>query len=117
MVSFGGEQSLERYLALSARGIPFNFAHAVGNAAIMFAAGPALVRIVDRYRDRFEVEWEPLASPAAASRQCSSVRRSRTSLLGRALPALLCSPASAQAPAASDGSEQRCELAAHGAGR
>ncbi len=59
MVSFGGEQSLDRYLALSIRGIPFNIAHAVGNAAIMLAAGPALVRIVDRYRDRFEVEWEP----------------------------------------------------------
>ncbi len=60
MVSFGGEQSLDRYLALSIRGIPFNIAHAVGNAAIMLAAGPALVRIVDRYRDRFEVEWEPV---------------------------------------------------------
>ena len=39
MVSFGGEQSLERYLTLSVRSIPFNIAHAVGNAAIMLAAG------------------------------------------------------------------------------
>ncbi len=28
MVSYGGEQSLDRYLALSARGLPFNIAHA-----------------------------------------------------------------------------------------
>ncbi len=67
MVSFGGEQSLERYLALSARGIPFNVAHAVGNAAIMLAAGPALVRIVDRYRERFDVEWVPLAGGTDAA--------------------------------------------------
>jgi energy-coupling factor transport system substrate-specific component len=63
MVNFGGEQSLDRYLALSARAIPFNVAHALGNAALMLAAGPALVRIVDRYRDRSEVEWEPRPAP------------------------------------------------------
>jgi hypothetical protein len=57
MVSFGGEQSLERYLALSARGIPFNLAHAAGNAALMLAAGPAMVRMLDRYRTRFEFRW------------------------------------------------------------
>ncbi len=62
MVNFGGEQSLDRYLALSARGIPFNIAHAFGNAALMLAAGPAIVRMLDRYRERFEVRW--LDSPA-----------------------------------------------------
>ncbi len=57
MVSYGGEQSLDRYLALSARGIPFNVIHAAGNFTLMLAAGPALVRMLDRYRDRFEFEW------------------------------------------------------------
>ena len=33
MVTYGGEQSLDRYLALSARGVPFNVAHALGNFA------------------------------------------------------------------------------------
>lgn len=68
MVSFGGEQSLDRYLALSARGIPFNVAHAAGNAALMLAAGPAMVRMLDRYRERFEVRWSdvPLARTVAA---------------------------------------------------
>ena len=68
MVSFGGEQSLDRYLALSARGIPFNVAHAAGNALLMLAAGPAMVRMLDRYRERFEVHWSdvPLARTVAA---------------------------------------------------
>ncbi|HXF00860.1 MAG TPA: prenyltransferase/squalene oxidase repeat-containing protein [Solirubrobacterales bacterium] len=57
MVSYGGEQSLDRYLALSARGIPFNVAHAAGNIALALAAGPALVRMVSRYRSRFEFTW------------------------------------------------------------
>ena len=59
MVSYGGEQSFDRYLALSARGIPFNVAHAAGNFAIAFAAGPALVRIISRYRERLQFRWHP----------------------------------------------------------
>lgn len=57
MIEFGGEQSLDRYLALSARGLPFNIAHAAGNFVLMLAAGPALVRMLDRYRDRFTYRW------------------------------------------------------------
>ena len=67
MVEFGGEQSLDRYLALSARGIPFNIAHAAGNFVLMFAAGPALVRMLDRYRGRFAYRWSdaPIGRAAA----------------------------------------------------
>jgi uncharacterized membrane protein len=57
MVGYGGEQSLERYLAISARGVPFNVAHAVGNVAFALAAGPALARMISRYRTRFEFRW------------------------------------------------------------
>jgi energy-coupling factor transport system substrate-specific component len=59
MVTFGGEQSLDRYLALSARALPFNIAHAVGNFAIALAAGPALVRMISRFRQRSEFTWRP----------------------------------------------------------
>ncbi len=59
MVSYGGEQSLDRYLAISARGVPFNVAHAAGNVVLALAAGPALVRMIARYRDRFEFRWRP----------------------------------------------------------
>jgi hypothetical protein len=59
MFSFGGEQSLDRYLAISARGLPFNIAHAAGNAALALVAGPAMVRMLLRYRQRFEFAWKP----------------------------------------------------------
>src|SRR4051812_27827610 len=59
MVTYGGEQSLDRYLALSARGVPFNLTHAAGNIAIALAAGPALVRMISRFRTRLEFEWRP----------------------------------------------------------
>jgi len=59
MVTYGGEQSLDRFLALSARGLPFNIAHAAGNAALALVAGPAMVRMLGRYRRRFEFAWKP----------------------------------------------------------
>ncbi len=73
MVGYGGEQSLDRYLAISARGVPFNVAHAAGNFVIALAAGPALVRMISRYRQRFEFEWRRPArgrnrSPRSRSR-------------------------------------------------
>ena len=67
MVTYGGEQSLDRYLALSARGLPFNVAHAAGNVAFALVAGPALVRMLTRYRTRFEFAWKQGAAPAGAS--------------------------------------------------
>ena len=66
MVTYGGEQSLDRYLALSARAIPFNLAHAAGNVALALVAGPTLVRMLERYRARCEFRWRP-AGPAVAS--------------------------------------------------
>ena len=63
MVGFGGEQSLDRYLAISARGLPFNIAHAAGNAALALVAGPAMVRMLMRYRRRFEFAWKPAPGP------------------------------------------------------
>jgi energy-coupling factor transport system substrate-specific component len=66
MVGYGGEQSLDRYLAISARGVPFNVAHAAGNVILALAAGPALVRMISRYRERFEFRWrEAGAAPLA----------------------------------------------------
>ncbi len=67
MFSFGGEQSLDRYLAISARGLPFNIAHAAGNAALALVAGPAMVRMLTRYRRRFEFAWRP--APGASPRR------------------------------------------------
>lgn len=68
MFSFGGEQSLDRYLAISARSLPFNIAHAVGNAALALVAGPAMVRMLTRYRRRFEFAWKPAPGPSPRPR-------------------------------------------------
>ena len=68
MVTYGGEQSLGRFLALSARGLPFNIAHAAGNAALALVAGPAMTRMLLRYRHRFEFAWsKDAAAPSARS--------------------------------------------------
>jgi energy-coupling factor transport system substrate-specific component len=67
MVTYGGEQSLDRFLALSARGIPFNVAHAAGNAALALVAGPAIVRMLLRYRRRFEFAWGDRRVPGRSS--------------------------------------------------
>jgi energy-coupling factor transport system substrate-specific component len=65
MVTYGGEQSLDRYLALSARGVPFNVAHAAGNFVLALAAGPALVRMISRYRTRLQFSWRPAGALSA----------------------------------------------------
>jgi energy-coupling factor transport system substrate-specific component len=67
MVTYGGEQSLDRYLALSARAVPFNVAHALGNAAFALAAGPAVVAILSRFRSRMEFTWRPAPAAGAAA--------------------------------------------------
>ena len=65
MVTYGGEQSLDRYLALSARGIPFNVAHAAGNIVLALVAGPALVRMLARFRERCEFRWRERVATAS----------------------------------------------------
>ena len=57
LVTAGGPQTLDRYIAISARGLPFNAAHAAGNLILALAAGPALVRLIGRYRARLEFSW------------------------------------------------------------
>ncbi len=54
MVSFGGEITLDRYLALEARAIPFDAAHIFGNVVFALAAGPAIIAALRRFRERFE---------------------------------------------------------------
>ncbi|MET0305506.1 MAG: prenyltransferase/squalene oxidase repeat-containing protein [Solirubrobacterales bacterium] len=62
MATYGGDLSLQRFLALESRAIPFDAAHAIGNATLAFVAGPAMVRMLTRFRQRFE--WR---TPAVAS--------------------------------------------------
>ncbi len=54
MATYGGDLSLERFGVLEARAIPFDAAHAGGNFVIALLAGPAMVRMLARFRERFE---------------------------------------------------------------
>jgi prenyltransferase/squalene oxidase-like repeat protein len=62
MATYGGDLSLDRFLALEARAIPFDLAHVVGNVAFALLAGPAMVRMLVRFRQRFQ--WR---TPAVAT--------------------------------------------------
>ena len=60
-VSFS-DHSLGAYLAMAGSALAFDIAHAVGNVLFALAFGPALLRAIRRFRERFEVTWRP--SPA-----------------------------------------------------
>ena len=62
MATYGGDLSLQRFLALEARAVPFDAAHAIGNATLALIAGPAMLRMLVRFRERFE--WR---APAVVS--------------------------------------------------
>jgi energy-coupling factor transport system substrate-specific component len=65
LLNFAAERTLDSYLALSATSLPFNVAHAVGNALLYLVFGPGFVRMLLRFRRRFEIDWGP-ASPRTA---------------------------------------------------
>jgi len=80
MATYGGDLSLQRFLALESRAIPFDAVHAIGNVTLALVAGPAMVRMLVRFRERFQ--WRV---PTAAA------------VLLVALAALSALPAGAQA--------------------
>jgi energy-coupling factor transport system substrate-specific component len=54
MATYGGDLSWQRFLTLEARAIPFDAAHAIGNVTLALIAGPAMVRMLVRFRERFQ---------------------------------------------------------------
>jgi energy-coupling factor transport system substrate-specific component len=54
MATYGGDLSLQRFGVLEARAVPFDVAHAAANVALALIAGPAMVRMLIRFRERFE---------------------------------------------------------------
>jgi energy-coupling factor transport system substrate-specific component len=102
MVTYGGEQSLGRFLALSARGLPFNIAHAAGNAALALVAGPAMTRMLLRYRHRFEFAWSKDA--AAPSGRASGITAGAACVIAALLIATPVLAGGERARASGDGS-------------
>ena len=62
----GGDHSLAKLGAYFVTSLPFDIAHVVGNVAFCLVFGPALVRALTRYRERFEITWRPAPALAAS---------------------------------------------------
>ncbi|HEX5375313.1 MAG TPA: prenyltransferase/squalene oxidase repeat-containing protein, partial [Solirubrobacterales bacterium] len=80
MATYGGDLSIQRFLVLETRAIPFDAAHAIGNVAFALLAGPAMVRMLTRFRERFQ--WRTPSVVTAL-------------LVALVLPAAVATPASA----------------------
>ncbi len=63
--TYTGAHTLGEFLTISATSLPFNIAHAVGNVLFCLAFGPAFLRALLRYRERFTVRWAPLVASGA----------------------------------------------------
>jgi energy-coupling factor transport system substrate-specific component len=101
MVTYGGDVTLERFGALESRAVPFDVAHAAGNVALALVAGPMMIRMLIRYRERFEWKRGPLPDVPARARPVLTT-----------LAVLLCAGAVAAAPAVATPREGSAWLAA-----
>jgi hypothetical protein len=67
MATYGGDLSLQHFLVLEARAIPFEVAHVLGNVVLALIAGPAIVRMLVRFRERFEWQRREGGAPRPAA--------------------------------------------------
>ena len=58
-VTYSGDHTFAKLAAYTATSLPFDLAHVIGNVAFCLAFGPALVAALQRFRERFEVDWLP----------------------------------------------------------
>ncbi|MGN6202906.1 MAG: prenyltransferase/squalene oxidase repeat-containing protein [Solirubrobacterales bacterium] len=65
MATYGGDLSWKHFWALEGRAIPFDVAHVTGNVVLALVAGPAMVRMLARFRERFE--WRRGSAPELSS--------------------------------------------------
>jgi len=63
MATYGGDLSWKHFWVLEGRAIPFEVAHVAGNVVLALVAGPAMVRMLVRFRERFE--WRRGTAPAS----------------------------------------------------
>jgi energy-coupling factor transport system substrate-specific component len=63
IATYGGELSWQRFWIFEGRAVPFEIAHAAGNVAFALVAGPAMVRMLVRFRERFEWKRAGVGAP------------------------------------------------------
>jgi Prenyltransferase and squalene oxidase repeat len=61
MATYGGDLSWRHFWVLEGRAIPFEVAHFTTNVVLALVAGPAMVRMLMRFRERFE--WRRTEAP------------------------------------------------------
>ncbi|HSS32063.1 MAG TPA: prenyltransferase/squalene oxidase repeat-containing protein [Solirubrobacterales bacterium] len=54
MATYGGDLSWRQFVVYEGRALPFEIAHLSGNVVLALVAGPAMVRMLIRFRERFE---------------------------------------------------------------
>ena len=103
MATYGGDLSWRHFLALEARAIPFELAHVLGNVVLALIAGPGMVRMLVRFRERFE--WQRRGAPRGPQ-GAGSLRGSLRGGGAAAALILLACLAFAPAPAQAGAQEQ-----------
>ncbi len=90
MATYGGSLSWARFAFYETHAIPFEVAHATGNVVLALVAGPAMIRMLIRFRERFE--WRratPRPAPDAPTGSASSAGGARETMPTGAIVALL----------------------------
>jgi hypothetical protein len=88
MATYGGDLSWRHFWVLEGRALPFEVAHFTGNVVLALVAGPAMVRMLVRFRERFE--WERGERPESGEGGGGAVRpRLGGALRGGGIAALL----------------------------
>jgi energy-coupling factor transport system substrate-specific component len=77
---FAAERSVRSYVTVAGVSLPFNVAHATGNAVLCLVFGPAFVRMLARFRRRMQVEWVAVASLLAVCVLAAPALASQSSL-------------------------------------
>jgi energy-coupling factor transport system substrate-specific component len=97
MATYGGDLSWRHFLVLEARAIPFEVAHVLGNVVLALLAGPAMVRMLARFRERFEWERRDERAAPAPRRPFGALRSGGVAAVLLLVVALALIPAPAQA--------------------
>ncbi|MBS1677127.1 MAG: hypothetical protein JST08_07060 [Actinobacteria bacterium] len=108
MATYGGSLSWERFWLIEGRAVPFEVAHAAGNVVLALAAGPAMIRMLIRFRERFEWRRGEAGTISSAGTPGVAVPRESVATTGRIAVVVLAllllgAFASAHAEAASKG--------------
>ncbi len=103
MATYGGDLSWKYFWVLEGRAIPFEVAHVVGNVVLALVAGPAMVRMLVRFKERFE--WRRGPAPAAPGGFGGALRSGGVAALLLALVVVALAPAPAHASPATRGAD------------